>query len=156
MFSFFSHKQTSKYKIDMYVYVYVNRPAHVTHPIAMMIATGTAIWTRYWSPNDRYMKVTPGRQPGRDLQDRTHKICSPYGDLHLTITTCKRKRSPVKSFHPWPLRGLQEESNERTQAIKRIKAQKKAPGYTYQTEFFLIGGSWTPETQKMKEPACTT
>lgn len=40
------------------------------------------------------MKVTPGRQPGRDLRDG-RRFCGPYGNLHVY----RRKRSSHKSFH---------------------------------------------------------
>jgi len=65
-----------------------------------MIATGTVTWAgcRNTYHNEGYPWL-----PARKGLEGRHKIFGPYGDFHAY----RRKRSSRKSFHSWPLRGLQ-------------------------------------------------
>ena len=66
-----------------------------------MIATGVAIWTRF---GNAYSNETYPWSQARQGHKGPHKILRPYGKFH--VIKCRRKRSPLKSFHSRPLRGL--------------------------------------------------
>jgi len=74
-----------------------------------MIATGIAIWTRF---GNAYSNESYPWSQARQGPKGPHKICCPYGNFH--VIKCRRKRSPLKSFHSRPLRGLRKASKQET------------------------------------------
>ena len=87
------------------------------------------------------VKVTPGRQPGRDMMD--HKIFSPYGNLHFIIY--RRNRSPQKLFHSWPLGGLQN-------GLREVHQQETPKGQEGGTGKQARRGGQHPNGERMPPP----